>query len=49
MKELWLGLWNSTTLIPSAIDWTMISIHFPINKDKTHGSVSSRFAGGNGS
>ena len=28
---------------------TIISIHFPINKKRAHGSVSSRFAGGYGS
>ena len=27
----------------------IISIHFPINKNRAHGSVSSRFARGNGS
>ena len=39
----------STTLIPLGIDWTIISIHFPINKSRAHGSVSSRFAGDYGS
>ena len=48
-KNFGLGLWSSTTLISSAIDWTIISIHFPMNKNRAHGSVSSRFAGGNGS
>ena len=41
--------WNSTTLISLAIDWTIISIHSPINKSRAHGSVSSRFAGSYGS
>ena len=48
-KNVGLGLWNSTSLISSANNWTIISIHFPINKKRAHGSVSSRFAGGYGS
>ena len=32
----------------SVIDWTIISIHFPINKNRAHGSVSSRFLEGYG-
>ena len=42
-------MWGSTTLISWARDWTIISIHFPINKNRAHGSVSSPFAGGYGS
>ena len=48
-KNFELGVWNSTTLISSAINWTIISIRFPINKKRAHGSISSRFAGGYGS
>ena len=45
-KNFGCELRNSTTLISLGIDWTIISIHFPINKSRAHGSVSSRFAGG---
>ena len=48
-KNFGCELRNSTTLIPLGIDWTVISIHCPINKSRAHGSVSSRFAGGHGS
>ena len=44
-KNFGCELWNSTTLLSLGIDWTIISIHFPINKNRAHGSVSSRFPG----